>query len=76
MLDDLVSAVGGMVYEPARVRVGARCGWVRVRTDPAQVPGTLVYLTQDTTVQDICRDLVLALHYTIWLQVFILGCLI
>ncbi|KAL1124717.1 hypothetical protein AAG570_001340 [Ranatra chinensis] len=59
-----------MVYEPARVRVGERCGWVRVVTEPGPTwpPGTLVYLAQDTQVTAICQDLVLPSNYTIWLQ--------
>ncbi|XP_039279477.1 protein phosphatase PHLPP-like protein isoform X1 [Nilaparvata lugens] len=59
-----------MKEDGSRVVVGARCGWVRVFNDEEDVdaPGTLVYLTNTTIVRDICRDLVLADHLTLWLQ--------
>ena len=53
------------------VRLGADTGWVRVWTGaPAEDParGTLVYLTSDTAVRHVSRDLLLAPHLTLWLQ--------
>lgn len=49
-------------------------GWVRVFNGLQQqqeTRGTLVYLTRDTTVRDICRDLVLTEHVSIWMQVLV-----
>jgi hypothetical protein len=55
---------------------GQTNGWLRVFNGLQQqqeTRGTLVYLTHDTTVKDICRDLVLSEHYSIWMQVLTAG---
>ncbi|XP_075214824.1 PH domain leucine-rich repeat protein phosphatase isoform X2 [Lycorma delicatula] len=57
-----------VVNEDGKVMLGARCGWVRVFSDEDDTPGTLVYLTHNTCVRDVCRDLVLAEYLTIWIQ--------
>jgi hypothetical protein len=56
-----------------RPAAGQSNGWVRVFSGLQQqqeTRGTLVYLTHNTTVRDICRDLVLTEDVSIWMQVF------
>jgi hypothetical protein len=53
---------------------GQNNGWVRVFSGLQQqqeTKGTLVYLTHNTTVRDICRDLLLTEDISIWMQVFV-----
>lgn len=51
--------------------LAAQCGWIRLfeSWDCQDTEGTLVYLSRDTTVNDVCRDLSISTYHSVWLQV-------
>jgi hypothetical protein len=61
----------GVERTKSRVMLAAQCGWIRLfeSWDGQDTEGTLVYLSRETTVNDVCRDLSISVYHSVWIQV-------
>ncbi|KAI5705372.1 hypothetical protein M8J75_014355 [Diaphorina citri] len=61
----------GVERTKSRVMLAAQCGWIRLfeSWDGQDTEGTLVYLSRETTVNDVCRDLSISVYHSVWIQI-------